>query len=228
MAVVEEVGAGAPGAGEPADVTTQAPAASESEPSSATPAAPKGPSGGTIWLSTPHWLLMTVTPGYAPLYARLHQRCNDHFVPAMHIEPAMTEASYWEPILANQQHANHEGTGLYLAGFHKAAKTPEIGCVISFSGIVHDEFQACWLGYRLDSALERLGLMYAAVAPAVDSVFEKYKLHRIMASHQPENLRSGRLLRKLGFGIEGYARDFMNINGRWHDNVLLARLAPGC
>lgn len=188
----------------------------------------KGTSGGTIWLSTPQWLLMSVTAAYAPLYARLHERCNEHFRPGMHVDPAMTQASYWEPLLANQQQANHDGTGLFLAGFHKAAQTPEIGCVISFSGIVHEEFQTCWLGYRIDSALEGLGLMHGAVAPAVDAMFQKYKLHRIMASHQPENLRSARLLRRLGFGIEGYSRDYMNINGKWHDNVLLARLAPGC
>lgn len=204
----------------PVETGNEAPARTEPEK--------KGPSGGTIWLSTPHWLLMTVTSGYAPLYARLHQRCNDHFVPAMHIDPGMTEPAYWERILAGQQQANHDGTGLYLAGFHKAASKPEIGCVISFSGIVHEEFQACWLGYRIDSSLEGRGLMHAAVAPALEAVFERYKLHRVMASHQPENLRSARLLRRLGFGIEGYARDYMHINGRWHDNVLLARIAPDC
>lgn len=227
MAVAEEIAvippeeAKAPGTSE-ADLSQQAETAPPPEKK------PGVVAGGTIWLSTKEWLLMTVTPGYAPLYARLHQRCNEHFKPGMHIEEKMTEASYWEPILAQQQQANHDGTGLFLAGFHKAARRPEIGCVISFSGIVHDEFQTCWLGYRLDEALQGLGLMHAAVAPAVDAVFEKYKLHRIMASHQPENFRSGRLLRKLGFGIEGYARDYMNINGRWHDNVLVARLAPGC
>ena len=31
-------------------------------------------------------------------------------------------------------------------------KYPEIGCVISFSGIVHEEFETCWLGYRIDKA----------------------------------------------------------------------------
>ena len=70
--------------------------------------------------------------------------------------------------------------------------------------------------------------MQAALVPAIAAVFERYKLHRIMASHQPENVRSGRVLRRLGFGIDGYARDFMRINGEWQDNVLLSLLAPGC
>ena len=119
MAVVEDLGVAA---------VEGAPSESQSEKK----AEKKGVSGGTIWLSTRQWLLMTVTPAYAPLYARLHERCNEHFRPGMHIEPGMTEASFWEPLLASQQQANHDGTGLFLAGFHKAAEKPEIGCVISF------------------------------------------------------------------------------------------------
>jgi ribosomal-protein-alanine N-acetyltransferase len=183
--------------------------------------------GSGIWLNTPQWLLMNVTPAHASLFARLHARNGDHFRLAMTLEPAMTEAAFWEPHLAQQQRAFFDGTGLYLVGFHKRATQPEIGCVISFSGIVHDEFQTCWLGYRIDRSLEGRGLMHAALAPAIAAVFERYKLHRIMASHQPENLRSARVLRRLGFGIEGYSRDFMRVNGEWRDNVLVALLAPG-
>jgi ribosomal-protein-alanine N-acetyltransferase len=146
----------------------------------------------------------------------------------MSLEPQMSEASFWEPVLEQQQRAFLDGAGVYLAGFRKCAAEVEIGCAISFSGIVHDEFQTCWLGYRLDRSLEGHGLMHAALAPAIASMFQRYKLHRIMASHQPENLRSARLLRRLGFGVEGYARDFMQVNGQWRDNVLLALLAPGC
>ena len=184
--------------------------------------------GSAIWLNTQHWLLMAVTPAYAPMFARLHARNGEHFRLAMTLESQMSEAAFWEPVLEQQQRSFRDGTGLFLAGFHKGAAQPEIGCVISFSGIVHDEFQACWLGYRIDRSLQGRGLMHAALAPAIAAVFERYKLHRIMASHQPENLRSAGVLRRLGFGIEGYARDFMRVNGQWRDNVLVALLAPGC
>ncbi len=53
----------------------------------------------------------------------------------------------------------------------------------------------------------------------------RYKLHRVMATHLPENLRSAALLKHLGFVVEGYARDFVKVNGRWRDNVLLSRVA---
>lgn len=183
--------------------------------------------GGGLWLNTRRWLLMTATPSYAPLLAQLHARNSDHFHLAMSIDPRMHKASFWEPILAQQQRSFQDGTGVHLVGFHKDSSRAEIGCAISFSGIVHDEFQACWLGYRMDRSLEGRGLMHAALAPAIAEVFKRYKLHRIMASHQPDNLRSGRLLRRLGFNIEGYSRDFMQINGKWCDNVLTALIAPG-
>lgn len=186
------------------------------------------PGGARLWLNTEQWLLMTVTPAHAPLYARLHARNGDHFRMAMSLSPEMSQASFWTPVLQRQQRAFEEGSGLFLAGFYKGAGRTEIGCSISFSGIVHDEFQTCWLGYRLDRSLEGQGLMHAALAPAIEAVFERYKLHRIMASHQPENLRSAALLRRLGFGIDGYARDFIRVNGQWRDNVLVSRLAPGC
>jgi len=191
-------------------------------------AAAVSPGRGAVWLDTPHWLLTAVTPAHAPLFARLHARNGDHFRLAMTIEPGMTEPGFWEPVLRQQERAFLDGTGLFLVGFHKQAPRPEIGCVISFSGIVHEDLQCCWLGYRLDQALEGRGLMREALDAAIASVFSRYRLHRMMASHQPENLRSAQLLRRVSFGIDGYARDFMLVNGKWRDNVLLSRLAPGC
>jgi ribosomal-protein-alanine N-acetyltransferase len=47
-----------------------------------------------------------------------------------------------------------------------------------------------------------------------------------MANYRPENLRSARLLARLGFIQEGYARDYLFIDGAWRDHVLTARLNP--
>jgi [ribosomal protein S5]-alanine N-acetyltransferase len=194
----------------------------------AAPPALKAPAatGSEIWLNTPQWLLMTVTPAHAPLFARLHDRNGDHFRQGMTVEPQMTEPAFWEPLLAQQQACYRDGSGVFLAGFHRAAARPEIGCVINFAGIVRYEFEACWLGYRLDRSLQGQGLMHAALVPAIAAMFQRYQLHRMMATHEPDNLRSGRLLRRLGFGVEGYARDYMKVNGKWRDAVLVAMLAP--
>ncbi len=41
------------------------------------------------------------------------------------------------------------------------------------------------------------------------------------------NERSVRLLRRLGFVVEGYARDYLLIQGRWQDQVLVGLTNPG-
>ncbi len=62
--------------------------------------------------------------------------------------------------------------------------------------------------------------MSEAVAKAIDYMFEKQKLHRIMANYMPSNERSARLLHKLGFVVEGCAKKYLLINGRWEDHIL--------
>ncbi len=92
------------------------------------------------------------------------------------------------------------------------------GC--NFTNIVRRAFQACYLGYSIDHRFEGKGLMYEAVKSAIDYVFNEMKLHRIMANYIPTNERSGNLLKKLGFTVEGYARDYLLINGRWQDHIM--------
>lgn len=92
--------------------------------------------------------------------------------------------------------------------------------VCNFSNFVRGPFQACYLGYSLDHRFEGRGLMMEALRAATDYVFETLRLHRIMANYIPTNERSGRLLARLGFVREGYARDYLLIDGRWQDHIL--------
>ena len=36
----------------------------------------------------------------------------------------------------------------------------------------------------------------------------------------PSNKRSAQLLQKIGFIIEGYAKNYLLINGQWEDHIL--------
>ena len=47
-------------------------------------------------------------------------------------------------------------------------------------------------------------------------------MHRIMANCMPHNHRSGALLTRLGFEPEGYAKDYLLIDGQWQDHILTA------
>jgi ribosomal-protein-alanine N-acetyltransferase len=83
------------------------------------------------------------------------------------------------------------------------------------------------LGYSLDGAAQGKGLAREAVGAVVDYAFATLGLHRIEANYQPNNDRSGKLLRSLGFVVEGYARDFLFIDGGWRDHILTSRTNPG-
>jgi ribosomal-protein-alanine N-acetyltransferase len=45
-------------------------------------------------------------------------------------------------------------------------------------------------------------------------------LNRIEAACLPHNAASVRLLEKVGFTREGYARKYLCIDGRWQDHIL--------
>ncbi len=102
----------------------------------------------------------------------------------------------------------------------------EILALCNFSDVTRGAFLACRLGYSIDGAHQGRGLMSEILSVLIPHVFQDYGLHRIMAAHLPENQRSARLLARLGFEREGYARDYLKIAGRWRDHVLTARINP--
>jgi [ribosomal protein S5]-alanine N-acetyltransferase len=80
------------------------------------------------------------------------------------------------------------------------------------------------LGYTLSEAHQGQGLMREALEAVLSYMFEEQNLHRVCAMYMPRNERSGRLLRRLGFQVEGYARDYLQIDGVWEDHVLTSRI----
>jgi ribosomal-protein-alanine N-acetyltransferase len=85
---------------------------------------------------------------------------------------------------------------------------------------------AAVLGYTLSESRQGRGLMREALTEVVRWAFDSRNLHRINANYMPRNERSGRLLRTLGFHIEGYARDYLLIDGVWEDHILAAKTNP--
>ena len=97
---------------------------------------------------------------------------------------------------------------------------------INLSNIQRGAMAAGTVGYQIDRSLEGRGLMAEAMGMAVDFCFGPFGLHRIIATYMPENRRSAALLRRLGFEVEGYARDYLFIDGQWRDHVLTSLIAP--
>jgi ribosomal-protein-alanine N-acetyltransferase len=111
------------------------------------------------------------------------------------------------------------GCSLRLFIFAKENENVIIGAV-NFRNFVRGVFESCTLGYSLAETAQGKGYMTEALQVAIAYVFDELKMHRIMASYLPHNQRSGRLLKRLGFVVEGYARDYLMINGQWQDHIL--------
>jgi [ribosomal protein S5]-alanine N-acetyltransferase len=84
--------------------------------------------------------------------------------------------------------------------------------------------QAGSLGYWMGEPFARQGYMTAAVRAVVPFAFATLRLHRLEAACIPTNAGSNRLLENTGFLREGYAREYLCIDGAWQDHLLYARL----
>lgn len=85
--------------------------------------------------------------------------------------------------------------------------------------------QTASLGYWIGAPFARQGYMTHALSALIPFAFDELNLHRIEAACLPDNEASRRLLKKLGFHEEGFARGFLRIDGAWCDHVLFALLA---
>ncbi len=133
-------------------------------------------------------------------------------------------AEYWRNYLhwARQEFSHETALRLVIT----PRRQDEIIGMINFSKMFRGPFQACYLGYSLDLEWEGQGIMFEALQRALDYVFQDLGFHRVMANYLPENERSGRLLQRLGFLIEGRAPEYLHIGGQWREHVLTARTRP--
>ncbi len=96
----------------------------------------------------------------------------------------------------------------------------------NLSEIVRGVFQACYLGYSLAAAVQGRGYMTEALNEVIRFAFEDLGLHRIMANYMPRNARSAAVLERIGFTIEGSAREYLYIAGHWEDHILTSLTNP--
>lgn len=146
---------------------------------------------------------------------------------AMPVPPFDYDTSvFWKKRLKARSLAFREG--LEYGFFILPAGDPggEILGDITFSQVFHGALSAAVLGYKLDRASEGKGLMHEALGAALSFMFSGVKLHRIEANVVPQNIRSFRLLRRLGFVVEGYSRRYLKLDNEWRDHVRLAKFNP--
>ena len=162
----------------------------------------------------------------APSLARFFSENRAHFEPWDPPAPeARFTAAYWQPQIKRALDDWRLDRSLRLHLFRREIPDQVIGRV-GFSQIARGPFQSCMLGYQIARDCEGQGLMYEALQAGIEFMFGSHGLHRIQANYLPENLRSERLLERLGFQREGLARNYLFIAGGWRDHVLTALTDP--
>ncbi len=137
-------------------------------------------------------------------------------------EPVREEAFFtesgWTQKLIKLNELHKMGLGYYM--IITESETGQMLGTISFSNISRFPFYACNVGYSLGKEVQGRGVMTRALRMAVNYMFSIQNLHRIMAGYMPRNKRSEAVLHRVGFVKEGFAKDYLLINGRWEDHNL--------
>ncbi|MBU2894866.1 GNAT family N-acetyltransferase [Colwellia sp. D2M02] len=144
----------------------------------------------------------------------------------------------WEPLRSDEyftdeavrkrvaQNFDNFKSGSSIAFVALDKKRTKIICCCNYSNIVQGVFQACHLGYSVNMADQGKGLMFEMLQASLEYVFSQRELHRVMANYITSNIRSDRLLARLGFEKEGVAKSYLKIAGSWQDHVLTSKINP--
>ncbi|HET9149172.1 MAG TPA: GNAT family protein [Alphaproteobacteria bacterium] len=134
---------------------------------------------------------------------------------------ALSRAAYRERVFYYAQEW-HRGTGYLFFAIRREDRRLMGG--ISIAEVRRGIAQTATVGYWIGEPYARQGYMTEALEGIVRFAFGPLSLHRLEAACMPANTASRRLLTKCGFCEEGYAAQYLKINGVWADHVLYARL----
>jgi len=170
-------------------------------------------------LRTPKVLLRAPTFGDYGQWAKLRGDSRSFLTP-------------WEPIwspdelsrfafrrrIRRYQRQMRKGTGYPLLVFTADGETLLGG--LTLAHIERGVTQSGVIGYWMGEPYAGKGFMSSAVRAVIGYAFDTLQLNRLEASCLPHNAASIRLLEKVGFTREGYARRYLCIDGRWQDHLL--------
>lgn len=177
-------------------------------------------------LDTPRLTLEHISVAHAPLLAEFFSRNDARLARWDPPRPAgICSTRYWRAECERAVDEYNDGLVVRWVMFSGADRSQVIGRV-NYTQIARGPFQSCMLGYAIDAAFERRGLMQEALAATITHAFDVLRLHRIQANYIPDNVRSGRLLQRIGFRREGVAPQYLFIDGAWRDHVITALINP--
>ncbi|WP_434346587.1 GNAT family N-acetyltransferase [Myxococcus virescens] len=188
-----------------------------------------GPGAVFNLLSTERLHLVQLPPDAAWRVLAYHEANREHVSTVSPARPAnFFSVTYWRTRLAQDREDFRLDLSLrvFLLPRNQPIQLSPIIGNASLTNIRRGPLQSADLGYGLDHHYEGQGLMTEALRALCDYAFNVMGLHRLQANHLPENLRSAAVLKRLGFQVEGIARELLLIDGQWRDHVLNALIAP--
>ena len=112
----------------------------------------------------------------------------------------------------------------YLARYERPTEESRLICLrdtgaiaglVNINSIIRGRFQNGSIAYAAFAPTAGRGYMSAGVGLVLRYAFEELRLHRLHAQIQPGNHASIKLVRRLGFRMEGYSPDLLFIDGAW-------------
>jgi ribosomal-protein-alanine N-acetyltransferase len=156
-------------------------------------------------------------------WAELRARSRGHLVP---FEPEWTDdcltKEFFLRRLARQARDRESGSSCSFLIFQHDGV---ILGGINLNNIVYGAARFGSFGYWLGEEHQGHGYMAEAARVLTAYAFNDLNLHRINAATLGHNGRSIRLLRRLRFEEEGFARNYIRINGEWQDHILFGLTA---
>lgn len=125
--------------------------------------------------------------------------------------------------LRMQERLHRAGAALSLIAFLKSSGEMIGG--VTLSDIRLHASHSATIGYWIGDGHLRKGYGLECVRLMLEHSFREKRLNRVEAACQPGNAASRALLTKAGFREEGFARDYLFINGSWRDHLLFAATA---
>jgi len=175
-----------------------------------------------VALDTERLQLSIPDAGKASAALDYYRRNREHLAPWDPPPPdGFFSLNYWEDRLTRGLAEFYEGRSARF--FVSLRQEPQriVGSV-NLTNIVRGAFHAANVGYSFDGELQGRGYMTEALKEVVRFGFMRLGLHRLMAAYIPHNEGSGRVLQKVGFEREGYAKEYLYIAGAWQDHILTA------
>ncbi len=96
--------------------------------------------------------------------------------------------------------------------------------IVGLDNCVHIH-RSCELGYWLKRGAQGHGMMSEAARLALDFGFDELGIHRVRCAAATDNGRSLAVIRRLGFQLEGTARQAEFVDNRWLDHTVFSLLS---